>query len=313
MESRFEYPFAEKFITVDNIKLHYIDEGEGPVIWLMHGMPMWSYVYRKLIPPLVKAGYRCFAPDLMGFGLSDKPEDESEYNLQKHVYLMTNIIEHLDLKNITVVGQDWGGPIGLRYAIENKNNVSSLILLNTFIERFPKNSKERKQKNIITSPLPKIYEFLFKNGKFSSFLVERFDVFRNFVWLKWKTGNPSKALGAGFRRPVDPRAMENYLLPHSIPKQRAGISSFAKLIPNHPDHINASYIDQIKAELTNWNIPALVMFPDGDMAWQTDEGERIAQLLKADFHIIKNAGHYVQEDAGEEVAELMIGFLNKQH
>jgi len=310
MEDRFEYPFKSKYLSINNRKIHFIDEGTGPVIWMMHGMPMWSYVYRKLIPPLVKAGYRCLAPDLMGFGLSDKPKDESEHTLKTHVSMMTELINQLGLKNITTVGQDWGGPISLRYAIENKNNISNIILLNTFIERFPVNQKERKNKNIITGPLPKIYEFLFKNGKFSSFLVKNLDVFRKFVWLKWKTGNPSKSLGAGFRRAVDPRAMENYLQPHYKPENRAGIAAFAKLIPNHKNHPNANYIDQIKHELEKWDIPSLIIFPDGDMAWKPDEGKNIAKtLINSEFHIIENTGHYIQEDAGDKVAELIIQFM----
>lgn len=309
MNNRFEYPFTEKYITIDGIQLHYLDEGEGPVIWLMHGMPMWSYLYRNIIPQLIKAGYRCFVPDLMGFGLSDKPKCESEYTLQRHVHLMTELIKQLNLKDITVVGQDWGGPICLRYAIKNKNNIRSLVLLNTFIERFPKNSIEKKLKKIITGPLPLIYEFLFKNGRFSTYLVKNLDVFRKFVWLRWKTGNPSIALGAGFRRAVDPRAMQNYLLPHSNQKDRMGIASFAKCIPNKIDHPNSGYIDEIKYELSRWKIPALVIFPDGDMAWKPEEGKEIAELLNADFHIIKNTGHYIQEDAPNEVAELITNFL----
>ena len=310
-EPRFEYPFRENYKTIDGVKLHYIDEGQGPVVWLMHGMPMWSYLYRKIIPILVDAGYRCFAPDLMGFGLSEKPRDESAHSLQRHVQMMTELIQSLGLKDITVVGQDWGGPICLRYAIENKDNIKSIILLNTFIERFPANQKERERENMITGPLPKVYEILFKNGGFSSFLVNKMDVFRSFVWMKWKTGNPSKALGAGFRRSVDPRAMQNYRAPHADPKNRAGICAFPKLIPNRADHPNAQYIDQIKTELANWSIPAMVIFPDGDMAWKPDEGRQIAELLHGEFHLINNAGHYLQEDAGEEVAGHMVNFLKR--
>jgi len=312
MKSRYDFPFESRYLKINNRKIHYIDEGQGPVIWMMHGMPMWSYVYRKLIPPLVNAGYRCFVPDLMGFGLSDMPDNEDEHTLKVHVAMMEELIDKLNLKNITIVGQDWGGPISLRYAIEHKNNIAGIILLNTFIERFPANQKERKDKNIITGPLPKVYEILFKNGKISSFLVKKLDVFRKFVWLKWKTGNPSKALGAGFRRPVDPRVMENYSLPHSKPENRSAIAAFAKLIPNHKNHPKADYIDQIRNELEQWNIPCLVVFPDGDMAWKPDEGEKIANILvDSEFHLIKNAGHYIQEDAGEEVAELMIKFLKR--
>ena len=311
MQQRFEYPFEDRYLTIDGISIHYIDEGTGPVIWLMHGMPMWSYVYRKIIPLLVDAGYRCVAPDLMGFGLSDKPEAESAHTLQRHVTMMTQLIEQLNLKNITPVGQDWGGPIALRYAIENKHNIRALVILNTFIERFPANNKERRACDIITSPLPGIYTFLFKNGVFSSFVVRRLDIFRKFVWQKWQVGNPSKIFGAGMRRAVDPRAMENYLMPHDSAAKRAGIAAFAKLIPNHKTHADAAYIDEIRHHLHTWHLPVLVISADGDMAWKPEEGKRISQIVPdGEFYLVKNAGHYLQEDAGEEVGQRILQFMN---
>lgn len=312
MTARFEYPFTSRFATVDGMRLHYLDEGAGPVVWMMHGMPMWSYLYRKLIPPLVQAGYRCFVPDLMGFGLSDKPDDERAHSVQRHVAMMTELIARLGLRDMVVMGQDWGGPISLRYAIEHKENVRGLVLLNTFVQRFPAHRRERRAHGIITGPLPKVYGFLFKNGAFSSFVVKRLDMFRKFVWLRWKTGNPSRALGAGFRRPVDPRAMANYSAPHAVPETRAAMAAFAKLIPDRAGHPNAAYVDAIRAELERWDIPALVAWPDGDMAWKPDEGERIARLMpRAEFHLVRNAGHYLQEDAGEELAHRVLQFLRR--
>ena len=313
MSNRFEYPFQENYQTIDGIRIHYIDEGEGQVIWLMHGNTTWSYLYRKMIPILVDAGYRCIAPDLMGFGLSDKPKEESVHTLQKHVELMSKLITKLNLKNIIPVGQDWGGPISLRYAIENKENIRALVILNTFIQRFPKDHKERKEKNIITGPLPFIFPLLFKGGAYSKFLIKHLDFFRKFVWLKWKTGNPSIMLGSGFRRPVDPRAMAQYLDIHKNPVDRAGLVAFPKLIPNHKDHPNADYIDKIGEELSTWEIPTLVIWSDGDLAWKPDEGALIAQhVTNGEFYLVRNAGHFLQEDAGEEVAERMVEFLQKQ-
>lgn len=307
----YEYPFHSKYKVIDGVRLHYLDEGDGPVIWLMHGMPMWSYVFRKIITPLVEAGYRVFAPDLMGFGYSDKPTDESKHHLKRHVDLMTRLIDALDLKDITVVGQDWGGPISLRYAIENKLNIQSIILLNTFIERFPESKKERQRENIITSPLPPGYALLFKNGAFSSFLVNRCDVFRKFVWQKWKTGNSSKLLGAGFRRSVKKEAMKCYQMPHKNPPERCGIAAFAKMIPDSAQHANSNYINDIRVDLERWHIPVLVLWPDGDMAWKPDEGERIASLVPdGEFHLISNTGHYLQEDDPETVSMHILNFLN---
>ena len=313
MAERFEYPFQSHYRNIEGVRLHYLDEGAGPVIWLMHGMPMWSYVWRKIIPPLVAAGYRCFVPDLMGFGLSDKPEAEHAHGLQRHVALMSKLIEQLGFKNLIIAGQDWGGPIALRYAIENKTNVSALIIFNTFVERFPQSQRERKRLDIITCPLPGIYTFLFKQGAFSSFVARRLDLFRSFVWLLWRRGNPSQLLGAGFRRPVDPRAMREYRAPHDTPARRAGIAAFAKMIPDCADHPNADYINEIRLQLTGWSIPLLVLWPDGDMAWKPDEGERIAALVPdSEFYLVRNAGHYQQEDAADEIAERILQFLQSR-
>jgi haloalkane dehalogenase len=313
MTARFEYPFTSRFAVVDGVRLHYLDEGQGPPVWLMHGNTTWSYLYRKVIPPLVSAGYRCFVPDLMGFGLSDKPEGEAAHSLKRHVLQMTELIERLGLRGLTVVGQDWGGPIALRYAIEHKNNIRALALLNTFVERFPVNEGERREHDIITRPLPPGFAVLFKGGAYSSFLVRRLDFFRKFVWRRWRTGNPSRLLGAGFRRPVDPRAMENYLMPHDAPVNRAGLAAFPKMIPNRVDHPCATYIDEIRRELETWDVPITVIWSDGDMAWKPDEGARIAQMVPdGEFYLVRNAGHFLQEDAGSEVAARLIRFLDKR-
>ncbi len=311
MTARFEYPFQSHYMTIDGIRLHYLDEGKGPVIWLMHGNTTWSYLYRKMIPVLVESGYRCFVPDLMGFGLSDKPTEESSYTLKRHVELMSGLIRSLDLRNIVTVGQDWGGPISLRYAIEHKDNICALVILNTFIERFPTNHQERKELNIVTGPLPPGFTFLFKGGAYSSFLVKYLDLFRKFVWMKWRTGNSSVLFGSGVRRPVDPQVMDNYLSIHNTASKRAGLAAFPKMIPNRGDHPNATYVDQIRKDLEHWNIPVKVIWSDGDMAWKPDEGVRIAQLVPdGDFSLIHDAGHFLQEDAGVEVAQYIIDFLH---
>jgi len=311
MSTRYQYPFKGKIAIVDGIKIHYVDEGQGPVIWMMHGNPTWSYLYRKMIPILVKAGYRCFVPDLMGFGLSYKSKQEKDYTLRRHVELMTKLIDHLKLKDIITIGQDWGGPITLRYAIDHKKNIQALVILNTFIERSPQSFKEKKIQNRIGHPLPLPFKLLFKSGAFSSYLIKNFDLFRKFVFAKWQTGNKSK-LGSGFRRPVDPRAMRNYLNVHARPDDRAGVAAFPKMIPHHRRHPNAAYLDEIGKQLKSWSVPKFVAFADNDIAFKLDEGHAIAATLtNTDFYLVKNAGHYLQEDAGEEIAEKIVVFLSK--
>ena len=280
--------FEEHYEVIDGIRLHYVDEGSGPPILLVHGQPTWSYLYRKMIRPLVAAGYRCIAPDLMGFGLSDKPTDESAYTLGRHVELVTGLVEKLQLAGVTIVGQDWGGPVGLRYAIDHQDNVRSLVILNARVK---------------ITPVPLLFTFVFRNGGFSSFLVRRLDLFRKIIFRR----------GWPFRRPLEAGVMEQYKMPHPTAASRAGIAAFPKMIPGNDRHPNAAYISQIDSVLRNWDVPVLVMFSDGDIAFKPTEGQRIAEMVPdGRFQVVRNAGHYLQEDAGEEIAQRMVTFLRDE-
>ena len=280
--------FEEHYEVIDGIRLHYVDEGSGPPILLVHGQPTWSYLYRKMIRPLVAAGYRCIAPDLMGFGLSDKPTDESAYTLGRHVELVTGLVEKLQLAGVTIVGQDWGGPVGLRYAIDHQDNVRFLVILDTLVK---------------ITPVPLLFTFVFRNGGFSSFLVRRLDLFRKIIFRR----------GWPFRRPLEAGVMEQYKMPHPTAASRAGIAAFPKMIPGNDRHPNAAYISQIDSVLRNWDVPVLVMFSDGDIAFKPTEGQRIAEMVPdGRFQVVRNAGHYLQEDAGEEIAQRMVTFLRDE-
>lgn len=287
MPDRYQYPFEDRFAEVDGVKLHYVDEGTGPPILMIHGQPTWSYLYRKMIPPLVEAGYRCIAPDLMGFGLSDKPIDESAYTLQRHVELITGLVEQLGLEGVTPVVQDWGGPIGLRYAIDNKENVRSLVILNTLV---------RSQK------MPLAFKIVFRSGGFSSFLVRRADLFRRISFNRFL-----------FKRGLDPEAKRQYMAHHPNAASRTGIAAFPKMIPDKPSHPNYQYINDIEATLKKWDVPVLVMFSDKDIGFKVEEGKRIAGIVpNGRFHLVAGAGHFLQEDAGEEISERMIAFLKEE-
>ena len=138
-DERFEglpgYDFAPHYAEIDGLRLHYVDEGprEGTPIVCFHGEPTWAYLYRKMLPPLVAAGHRVICPDYAGFGRSDKPTDRRWYSYDGHVELMTALLDRLELRGATVVVQDWGGPIGLRWAVEHEERVERLVVLNTGI------------------------------------------------------------------------------------------------------------------------------------------------------------------------------------
>jgi len=293
MTERFQYPFKDNFEEIDGIRLHYLDEGSGPPILMVHGQPTWSYLYRKMIPPLVAAGYRCIAPDLMGFGLSDKPTEESAYSLQRHVELVTGLVEKLKLQGITVVGQDWGGPIGLRYAIEHQDNIRALVILNTLVRTPPSDLR--------TMHMRIMFKMLFQSGAFTSFLIRRLDLLRRMMYR------------IGFKRSLDPQVMKQYRMPHPTAASRAGVAAFTKMLPLSATHPNAQYINEIERTLATWDVPVQVMFSDKDMFFKVEEGQRIASMVpNGRFQVVRNAGHYLQEDAGEEIAERMVTFLRDE-
>ena len=281
-----EFPFESHYATINGVKSPYVDEGEGPPVLMFHGQPTWSYLYRKMIPPLVEAGFRCVAADLMGFGMSDKPNAEFAYTLRRHVELMAGFVENLKLEGVTIPGQDWGGPIGLRYPIDQQDNVKALVILNTLVDM---------------KKMPMFFKVMFLSGGFSSFLSRRLDAFRKV------------AFSAGFKRPMPKDVMAMYKMPHPNASVRGGIAAFPKMIPTNERHENASHISEISQTLKRWNIPVLVCFSDKDIAFKPDEGRAIAKMVpNGRFHLIEGAGHYLQEDAGEEIVEHMIPFLRDE-
>lgn len=284
MTQRFQYPFASNFLEVNGVRLHYLDEGSGPAVLMLHGQPTWSYLYRKMIPPLVAAGYRCIVPDLMGFGLSEKPRDEGEYSLQRHVELVTGLLDWLEVRGVTPVVQDWGGPIGLRYAIENQENVNALVILNTMVRPMH---------------VPWFFKLLFQR-RYSGFLIRRLDLMRKIAFAK----------GLLFKKPLAAEAKTEYKMPHPNGASRAGVAAFPKMVPSSDRHPNYTYLMETEQVLKQWDIPVLVMFSDRDRVFKADEGRRIAQMVpNGRFTLVPGAGHFLQEDAGEYIAGEMITFL----
>ena len=126
-----DFPFESSYHEVDGLRLAYLDEGEGQPVVFFHGEPTWSYLWRKVIPPVRDAGYRCIAPDYAGFGRSDKPTDVAWYTYDRHVELMAALLEELDVRDATAVVHDWGGPIGLRLAVEHPDRFSRIVIMDT--------------------------------------------------------------------------------------------------------------------------------------------------------------------------------------
>ena len=278
-----DFPFEPHFIDVDGINIHYLDEGtsQTETILLMHGEPSWSFLYRHMIPILVKGGYRILAPDLVGFGRSDKPTEQVDHTYKNHIEWITKWLKLLDINNITLFCQDWGSLIGLRVAIENQERFSRIVLSNGGLPTGEQRMNEA-----------------FLNWREFSRTADKFYIGRII----------QGATTTKFSRDV----LKAYEAPFPDDSFKAGARILPSLVPiskDDPEHeANKKAIEQF----TKWKKPFLTAFSDGDPV--TRGGDRFWQEnvpgAKGQKHTtIKNAGHFVQEDKGPELANLIIEFI----
>jgi haloalkane dehalogenase len=285
-EERFQnlpdFPFTPHYVELLGLRLHYLDEGpaEGAPVLLLHGEPSWCFLYRKLIPPLAAAGYRVIAPDLIGFGRSDKLVARADYTYQLHVDFVTAFIEALELRGITMFGQDWGGLIGLRVAAENEARFARLVAANT---------------GLPTGDQPMTEGFM--RWRAYSQTVEHFHV--------------GGILKGGCVTPLAPAVIAAYNAPFPDERYLAGARQFPLLVPITPDDPAAAANRRAWEVLRRWQKPLLTAFSDGDPV--TRGGERVFQKLvpgaQGQPHVtIQGAGHFLQEDKGEELARVILEF-----
>ena len=277
------YDFEPHYVEVDGLRMHYVDEGpaDAAPVLLLHGEPSWCYLYRKMIPIITAAGHRAIAPDLIGFGRSDKPAAKEDYTFQRHVDWMTSFVQQLDLNDITYFGQDWGALIGLRVAAENPDRYARIVIGNG---------------GLPTGDLPPNEAFKLWQ-KFSQ-TSPRFDIGR-LIQRATKTDLPDDVVAA-------------YDAPFPDDSYKAGARIFPTLVPTSPDD-PASAPNRKAAEVfSKWEKPFLTTFSDSDPV--TKGGERFFQSrvpgAQGQPHtVIKDAGHFLQEDKGEEIAQIVIDFI----
>jgi haloalkane dehalogenase len=278
-----DYQFAPHYVEVDGLRIHYVDEGPAaaePVL-LMHGEPSWSYLYRKMIPIITAAGCRAIAPDLVGFGRSDKPASREDYTYQRHVAWMRGLLEQLDLRSITLVGQDWGGLIGLRLAAEHEERFARIVAANT--------------------GLP--------DGNRS--LGEGF-----LRWQRFSQEVPNFHAGGivkgGCVSDPPPEVIAAYDAPFPDDRYKAGARQFPMLVPTSPDDPAAPANRKAWEVLARWQKPFLTAFSDSDPV--TRGADRLFQSVipgaKGQPHTtIVGAGHFLQEDKGPELAQVVVDFI----
>ncbi|MCH8949012.1 MAG: haloalkane dehalogenase [Chloroflexi bacterium] len=277
------YDFEPHYVEVDGLRMHYVDEGPraaSPVL-LLHGEPSWSYLYRKMIPIISAAGHRAIAPDIIGFGRSDKPVNRDDYTYQRHVDWMTAFVEQLDLQDITLFCQDWGGLIGLRIAAEHPERFARIIAANTMLptgDNPPGEAFLRWQKFSQTSPVFEIGRLL--QGATVSTL-------------------PDDVVAA-------------YDAPFPDDTYKAGARQFPALVPTSPDDPAAPANRKAWEVLEAWEKPFLTAFSDSDPI--TGGGDRVFQArvpgTKGQPHTtIVGGGHFLQEDKGEELGRIVVDFI----
>jgi len=282
-EERFEelpgFPFAPHYRQVDGLRLSHIDEGEGEPVVLFHGEPTWSYLWRKVIPPLLEAGHRCIAPDYAGFGRSDKPVDLGWYSYDRHTELTATLLEDLDLRGVTAVVHDWGGPIGLRLAVEHPDRIARLVLMDTG----------------------------FFTGE--QRMSEAWHRFRDFVERTEDLPVSMLVRGACAREMPDEVAAA-YDAPYPGPEHKAGARAFPLMLPTSPEMPGAAAGRRVREGLRVDTRPKLCLWADSDPVLPFEVGERVAAAINADPpEPVTGASHFLQEDAGEEIGRRIADWL----
>jgi len=335
-DSRFEnlpgYAFAPNYVNVDDteggkLRMHYIDEGKvdegkvdegkGEVIMCIHGQPSWSYLYRKMIPIFVKAGYRVIAPDLIGFGKSDKPTKRENYTYANHVAWVKGLIETLDLTNITLFCQDWGGLIGLRVAAENQARFARLIPASTGLpdaENVPDDKIEE-----VSTNMRAYYDSLAIPANVTEMAIAMGGDQTGMGFLNWvkycalSDGfSPQEVLTAMTGGILSEGEQKAYGAPFPDESYLAGGRQFPSLVPLMPDNPAIPANRAAWAILKQWQIPLVTAFSDSDPV--TAGGDiRFQQSVpgaKGQPHVtIKGAGHFLQEQASEELAAVTIKLI----
>ena len=280
-----DFPFAPHYVELrDGIRVHHLDEGpaDAAPVLLLHGEPSWSFLYRTMIPVLVAAGHRCIAPDLVGFGRSDKPSEQDDYTYQRHVDWMQELLfEHLDLRDITFFGQDWGGLIGLRLVAADPDRFARVVVSNT---------------GLPTADRPPTEAFL--------------------AWQKFSQETPvfpvGKLIAGGCTTKLDPDVIAAYDAPFPDDTYLAGARRFPALVPTSTDDPAHEANTRAWEVLRRFDKPFLCAFGDGDPITRGGERAFIGHVPGTEGQphtTIEGGGHFIQEDRGPELAALIADLI----
>jgi haloalkane dehalogenase len=274
-----DFAYQPRYRDFDGLRLAYLDEGDGEPVVFFHGEPTWSFLWRTVLPPIRDAGYRCIAPDYAGFGRSDKPVELSWYSYDRHVELMAALLDELDVRGATAVMHDWGGPIGLRLAVEHPERISRLVLMET--------------------------------GPFTGEqqMTETWHRFKNFVA---RTEDPPLGLLVRNACLTDPgdEVIAGYEAPFPSAEYKAGARAFPAILPLTPDAPGAAEGRRVVEQLRDDERPVLLLWADSDPVLPLEFGEMVASALRSPRpRLVARAAHFLQEDAGPQISNIVADWL----
>jgi len=274
-----DFEFDPVYRQFDGLRLAHLDLGDGAPVVMLHGEPTWSFLWRKVIPPVRDAGYRVIGPDLPGFGRSDKPVDLGWYNYDRHTRSVAALLQDLDLREVTIVVHDWGGPIGLRIAVASPDRIARIVVLDTGLFT----GQQR--------------------------MTDAWMAFRNFV-----ERTEDLPVGLLVRRACrhDPGddVIAAYDAPFPNPASKAGARAFPLMLPLSEDAPGAAAGARVLDALRGDGRPKLFLWADSDPVLPLETGRRFAAALGGEIdHVIAGASHFLQEDAGPEVGRLIAEWL----
>lgn len=294
-----DYPFAPHYLELSNgLRLHYVDEGEGEIILLLHGEPSWSYLYRKMIP-ILAAKHRVIAPDFLGFGKSDKPTRKEDFTYDLNYQALVELIEKLDLENITLVCQDWGGLLGLPVAMDHADRFARLVIMNTGLPTGDIDFATLQNKDVPQRQRQNLVAFLV----WRAFAARQTDM------------NVGEIIDKGTVADLPAEVRAAYDAPFPDASFKVGAHLFPLMVPIRADDPVAEKLRGTRSALAEWEKPALVMFSDLDPITVGGDAEFRALIPSARDEpeiVIANAGHFLQEDRGEEIAEQILAFLKRR-
>ncbi|HEY2259108.1 MAG TPA: haloalkane dehalogenase [Solirubrobacteraceae bacterium] len=277
-----DFPFAAHWTQFDGLRLAHLDEGGGRPVVFVHGEPTWSFLWRRVLVPVRDAGFRCIAPDLPGFGRSDKPVDLGWYSYDRHTEAVATLLEALDIRGATVVVHDWGGPIGLRLAVEHPERIDRIVALDT---------------GLFTGHQP---------------MTEAWIAFRDFVERTEDLPVGFLVRGACKHDPGD-AVIAAYEAPFPDPPSKAGARAFPLILPTAPEMPGAAAGQRVLDALRQDSRPKLVLWADSDPVLPLKTGERFAAAIGTEVaHVIADASHFLQEDAGTRIGELIADWLGSE-